>query len=94
MNARQLGDMVVLDVADHGKGVPDELKARMFEPFERLDDRNAGTGVGLGLAVARGFIEAMGASLTACDTPGGGLTMRVTLPAAGQRAKSVLVADS
>lgn len=86
MRACHVGDTVVLEVADHGKGVPDELKARMFEPFERLDDRNTGTGVGLGLAVARGFIEAMGASMTAADTPGGGLTMRVTLPVAGKSA--------
>lgn len=81
MRAKQAGQAVVIDVIDTGPGVPDEGKARMFEPFERLGART-GSGVGLGLAVARGFAEAMGAKLEAVDTPGGGLTMRITLPAA------------
>jgi signal transduction histidine kinase len=71
---------VVLDVIDHGPGVPDAFKSRMFEPFERLDERAGGTGVGLGLAVVKGFLDAMGGSVAAQDTPGGGLTIRVTLP--------------
>ena len=74
------GSAVRLEVADHGPGVPDELKERIFEPFERVGDRHPG--VGLGLAVARGFAEAMGGRIGAFDTPGGGLTVRVTLPAA------------
>src|SRR6266536_579149 len=95
MDVHQAGDRVVLEIIDHGGGVPDEWKQRIFEPFERLDNRSAGTGVGLGLAVAKGFIEAMGASIAAADTPGGGLTMRVTLPVAGKSAASpVLVSDS
>jgi two-component system sensor histidine kinase KdpD len=76
------GGMVRLEVADHGPGVPDELKERIFEPFERVGDRHPG--VGLGLAVARGFAEAMGGRIGAFDTPGGGLTVRVTLPAASE----------
>jgi two-component system sensor histidine kinase KdpD len=76
------GGTVRLEVADHGPGVPDELKERIFEPFERVGDRHPG--VGLGLAVARGFAEAMGGRIGAFDTPGGGLTVRVTLPAAGE----------
>ena len=76
------GGTVRLEVADHGPGVPDELKERIFEPFERAGDRRPG--VGLGLAVARGFAEAMGGRIGAFDTPGGGLTVRVTLPAAGE----------
>jgi two-component system sensor histidine kinase KdpD len=86
MTARQDGRTVVVDIADHGRGVPDELKARMFEPFERLSERPNGSGVGLGLTVAKGFAEAIGGSLVALDTPGGGLTMRLTLPVAGQAA--------
>jgi two-component system sensor histidine kinase KdpD len=82
MTARNEGDVVLLDVIDHGRGVADQLKPLMFEPFERLHERGGGTGVGLGLAVARGFLSAMGGSVTALDTPGGGLTMRVTLPVA------------
>jgi two-component system sensor histidine kinase KdpD len=77
---------VLLEIVDHGRGVPDELKQRMFEPFQRLDGRGggpaAGTGVGLGLAVVKGFLDTMGGSVEAVDTPGGGLTMRVSLPAA------------
>jgi two-component system, OmpR family, sensor histidine kinase KdpD len=86
LNACPAGDTVVLEITDHGRGVPDELKAAMFEPFERLDARGTGTGVGLGLAVVKGFLDAMGGSVTAADTPGGGLTMRVILPAAEQPA--------
>jgi two-component system, OmpR family, sensor histidine kinase KdpD len=73
-----------LEVRDHGSGVPDEQKAQLFEPFQRLDDRGP-EGVGLGLAVARGFIEAMGGAMVADNTPGGGLTMRIRLPVARAR---------
>ncbi len=92
MKARQAGGTVVLEVSDHGQGVPDAWKPRIFEPFQRVG-KPAGPGVGLGLAVARGLADAMGASLEAADTPGGGLTMRVTLPVAGQAASAVMLAD-
>ena len=92
--ARQEGQAVILDVVDHGRGVPDELKPRMFEPFERLTARNTGTGVGLGLAVVKGFVDTMGGSVTATDTDGGGLTMRVTLPVASRSASSAVAAES
>jgi two-component system, OmpR family, sensor histidine kinase KdpD len=77
LRAREDGDRVVLDVIDHGPGVPGGLKERIFEPFTRLDDRSPG--IGLGLAVAKGFAEAMGGAISAVDTPGGGLTVRVRL---------------
>ena len=89
-------NQVIIDVIDHGKGVPDAHKPLIFEPFERLGDRNTGTGVGLGLAVAKGFLHAMGGEIEALDTPGGGLTMRVTLPVAAPDpapVNSVLAAD-
>jgi two-component system sensor histidine kinase KdpD len=82
------GGSVRLEVCDHGPGVPDEFKLRMFEPFERLGDRATGNGVGLGLAVAKGFLEAMGGTIHAADTPGGGLTVQVSLPAAAATADS------
>jgi two-component system sensor histidine kinase KdpD len=72
---------VALHVVDHGPGVDDASKPRLFEPFQRLGDAPAGEGVGLGLAVAKGLTEAMGGHLTASDTEGGGLTMTVVLPA-------------
>ncbi|PSK85992.1 two-component system sensor histidine kinase KdpD [Murinocardiopsis flavida] len=78
--ASAIGGTVELRVADHGPGVPDDAKERIFAAFQRLGDAPRGTGVGLGLAVARGFTEAMGGTLTAEDTPGGGLTMVFTLP--------------
>jgi two-component system, OmpR family, sensor histidine kinase KdpD len=81
LHAQLAGDRVVLEVTDHGRGVPDEAKERIFEPFTRVGERRPG-GVGLGLAVARGFAEAMGGRIEAKDTPGGGLTIAVTLPAA------------
>jgi two-component system, OmpR family, sensor histidine kinase KdpD len=80
LHAQLVDDMVVLEVVDHGPGVPDEAKERIFEPFTRIGDRFPG--VGLGLAVARGFAEAMGGRIVAKDTPGGGLTVAITLPAA------------
>ncbi|MFJ9647487.1 ATP-binding protein [Streptomyces sp. NPDC101206] len=80
--ASHLGDRVEVRVVDRGPGVPDEAKERIFEPFQRHGDAPRGTGVGLGLAVARGFTEAMDGTLAAEDTPGGGLTMVLTLRAA------------
>ncbi|THA74693.1 sensor histidine kinase KdpD [Streptomyces sp. A0642] len=80
--ASALGARVELRVADGGRGVPDEAKERIFEPFQRYGDAPRGAGVGLGLAVARGFVESMGGTLDAEDTPGGGLTMVLTLKAA------------
>jgi two-component system sensor histidine kinase KdpD len=72
---------VTVEVVDHGPGIPADARARVFEAFQRLDDRSAG-GVGLGLAVAKGFVEAMGGTIRAFDTAGGGLTMQVRLPLA------------
>jgi two-component system, OmpR family, sensor histidine kinase KdpD len=86
--AREHGDRVVLEVLDHGAGVPGDLKEQIFEPFLRLDERSPG--VGLGLAVAKGFAEAMGGTIAAVDTKGGGLTMRVTLPAVASGDRAVL----
>jgi two-component system sensor histidine kinase KdpD len=80
--ASALGDRVELRVVDRGPGIPEGDRDRMFVPFQRLGDTDNTTGVGLGLALARGLTEAMDGALTAEDTPGGGLTMIISLPAA------------
>ncbi|MFD3743254.1 ATP-binding protein [Nocardia sp. NPDC058633] len=74
------GDRVSIAVVDIGPGVPSGTEEQLFEPFQRLGDRDNTTGVGLGLSVVRGFVEAMGGTVRADPTPGGGLTMLVDLP--------------
>jgi two-component system sensor histidine kinase KdpD len=69
-----------LQIIDHGPGIPARKVVEMFRPFQRLDDVSRSSGVGLGLSVARGFMESMRGTLTARETPGGGLTMVLRLP--------------
>ncbi len=80
------GERIRLSVVDTGPGIPPAERERVFAPFQRLDDRRAGggNGIGLGLAIARGFTEAMGGTVEPADTPGGGLTMTVSLPVASR----------
>jgi two-component system, OmpR family, sensor histidine kinase KdpD len=84
VTASALGDMVELRVIDQGPGIPASERDAVFEPFQRRDDRavSTGAGVGLGLAIARGFIKAMGGTIALEDTPGGGLMVSIALPAA------------
>ncbi|MEV8545753.1 ATP-binding protein [Streptomyces sp. NPDC051572] len=82
VTASALGGRVELRVADRGPGLPTTGRERLFEPFQRLGDTDNATGLGLGLALARGLTEAMNGTLTPEDTPGGGLTMVVSLPLA------------
>ena len=81
VEAGAVGDRVDLRVIDTGPGVPPERLADLFRPFQRLGDHAPG-GVGLGLAVAQGFVGALGGTLDAEETPGGGLTMVVRMEAA------------
>jgi len=74
-------DRVEVRVIDFGPGVPEADWDRIFVPFQRLSDRDNTTGVGLGLALSRGLAEAMGGTLEPETTPGGGLTMVLSLPA-------------
>ncbi|OZG61432.1 osmosensitive K+ channel histidine kinase [Bifidobacterium lemurum] len=82
ISASAFNGMVEIRVADRGPGVPDERKADIFVPFHRLGDTDNTTGLGLGMALSKGFVESMGGSIEAEDTPGGGLTMVVGLHAA------------
>ncbi|HEY8720923.1 sensor histidine kinase [Pengzhenrongella sp.] len=81
-----LGDRVELRVIDRGPGIPTAYLERVFAPFQRLGDTDNTTGVGLGLALSRGLTVAMGGTLNPEETPGGGLTMVVSLNAAPQGA--------
>jgi two-component system sensor histidine kinase KdpD len=85
VSTSHVGDRVQLHVVDRGAGVPDTQKEQMFAAFQRLGDARGREGLGLGLAVARGLTEALGGLLVAEDTPGGGLTMVVDLPAVPMR---------
>ncbi len=81
VNAGKVGNRVLIAVVDEGPGVARGTEEQMFEPFQRLGDHDNTSGVGLGLSVARGFVEAMGGNISATDTPGGGLTVVVDLAA-------------
>ncbi|WP_027499264.1 sensor histidine kinase [Rhodococcus sp. UNC363MFTsu5.1] len=82
--AAPVKDRVLITVADTGPGIARGAEEQIFDSFQRLGDRDMSTGVGLGLSVVRGFVEAMGGSVSATDTPGGGLTMVVDLAGIGK----------
>jgi len=82
LEAGRVMDKVELRVIDRGPGIPSSDREQAFLPFRRLGDTGTGSRVGLGLAVARGFVEAMDGELALEDTPGGGLTAVVSLKAA------------
>ena len=85
------GDTVDVRVVDRGPGVPPADRDRVFLPFQRLGDAGGGEGVGLGLAVAKGFVEAIGGEVELEDTPGGGLDDGV--PPQGGTMTRILVVD-
>jgi two-component system sensor histidine kinase KdpD len=70
-----------LRIVDRGPGIPAERRQQVFTPFQRLGDTDNDTGLGLGLALSKGFVEGMDGTLEMEDTPGGGVTMVVTLRA-------------
>ncbi|MEO5899607.1 MAG: DUF4118 domain-containing protein [Ilumatobacteraceae bacterium] len=82
IEAASVADHVELRIVDRGPGIPRAQRAMVFEPFQRLGDHSTDAGAGLGLAIARGFVEATGAVLELDDTPGGGTTITFILPIA------------
>ncbi len=81
LTASAMAGRVELRIVDRGPGIPEADRDRIFVPFQRLGDTDNTAGVGLGLALSRGLTEAMGGTLDPEDTPGGGLTMTISLPA-------------
>lgn len=81
VTAGRVGDRVLIAVVDEGPGVARGTEDALFAPFQRLGDHDTSSGVGLGLSVAKGFVEAMGGTISATDTPGGGLTVEIELGA-------------
>lgn len=82
VSTSRLGDRAEIRIIDRGEGVPPERQSSIFQPFQRYGDTDNTAGLGLGLALSKGFTEGMGGSLTPEDTPGGGLTMVISLPLA------------
>jgi two-component system, OmpR family, sensor histidine kinase KdpD len=82
VTAGAIDGSVHVRIVDRGPGVPRDQRERLFKPFQRLGDSGKDEGVGLGLAVARGFVEAMGGEIEVEDTPGGGLTVVARLQVA------------
>ena len=79
VNASSEGGSVEVRIVDHGPGVPAERLGEIFTAFQRKGDTDLSTGLGLGLALSRGLTEAMNGALRAESTPGGGLTLVLTL---------------
>jgi len=77
ITAEVVDDAVELCVIDRGPGIPIDKRHAIFEPFQRLGDSQRSPGVGLGLAVAQGFLRAMDATIAIEETTGGGTTMRM-----------------
>jgi two-component system sensor histidine kinase KdpD len=85
VEAACVADRLVLRVIDRGPGIEPADRERVFQPFQRFGDAGARTGVGLGLAVARGFTEAVGGDIHVDDTPGGGATIVFSFPIGAKR---------
>ena len=76
-------NQVEIRVIDHGPGIPEDRRDDVMVPFQRLGDTDSSVGLGLGLALSKGFVEGMDGTLALEDTPGGGLTMVISLPRVG-----------
>jgi two-component system sensor histidine kinase KdpD len=83
ITAGEVAGRIDLRISDRGPGIPADARETVFQPFQRMGDSPNREGVGLGLAVARGLLEAMGNELVIEDTPGGGTTMVIAMKIAG-----------
>lgn len=80
VSGRQVGSRVVVRVTDHGPGIPDSERERVFEPFYRGSNTSRNPGSGLGLAIAKGFVEANGGTIAVESLPGQGTSLVVSFP--------------
>ncbi len=93
VEAGTVAGRVDIRIIDHGPGIRAADHELVFRPFQRLGDTENRTGVGLGLAVSRGFVEAVGGDLDLEDTPGGGCTLVVSLPLPEDHTPTIIDAD-
>jgi len=82
ISGRQAAQLVEIEVADRGVGIPPEDLLRVFDKFYRVQRPDNVAGTGLGLAICKGVVEAHGGCITAEDRPGGGTIIKLTLPVA------------
>jgi two-component system sensor histidine kinase KdpD len=75
--------VVIVELADRGRGIPPEDLDRIFEKFQRSAATDAAPGVGLGLTICRGIVRAHGGRLWAENRPDGGAVFRFTIPLGG-----------
>ncbi|MBI5088095.1 MAG: DUF4118 domain-containing protein [Actinobacteria bacterium] len=80
IEAGVVGSSMHLRVIDRGPGVPIAERSKIVQPFHQPGDQRSVDGVGLGLSIAKGFVDAMHGSFNLDDTPGGGLTVTIVLP--------------
>jgi two-component system sensor histidine kinase KdpD len=82
IDATVVRDAVHLRVVDRGPGIPQRDRSRVTQPFQRLGDQTTSDGIGLGLSITHGFLDAVHAQMELDDTPGGGLTVTIIVPVA------------
>ncbi|RDI62483.1 sensor histidine kinase [Microvirga subterranea] len=80
VHARKTGGEVIFEVRDQGRGMPPEIKARIFERFESHPLGTRHRGVGLGLSIVRSFVELHGGRIDVASTPGIGTTVTCIFP--------------
>jgi signal transduction histidine kinase len=80
-----VGHAVALSIVDDGPGIPDTLRERVFDEFFRVPTTSGADGAGVGLAIARRVSRMLGGDLRLSETPGGGATFTLLLPAGPER---------
>jgi K+-sensing histidine kinase KdpD len=93
ITVRRDGNSAIVDVGDNGPGLSDGAIEGLFDPFIRASKRRGDGGAGLGLAIARGLIEAHGGEISAARRPGGGAVFTFTLPLAMPEGSGALVGE-